>query len=253
MENLPPDILELLDALIGQIKTTLQSNLIGIYLHGSLAMGCFNPRTSDIDFLVVLRTKPNVIAKQRIIDSILALSEKAPANGFEFSVILLRHLKHFIYPTPFELHYSNHWKERYQARTVDFEQEMTDPDLAAHFVITRARGICLYGQPIERVFPKIPDEDYLQSILGDAEAIFQNVTLHPVYSVLNLCRILAYKSEGLITSKTEAGEWALRRLDKQYFPLVAQALNEYESISSSHDAWSEGELKAFATYIRNLL
>ena len=27
--------------------------MVGVYLHGSLAMGCFNPDRSDIDLLVV--------------------------------------------------------------------------------------------------------------------------------------------------------------------------------------------------------
>ena len=33
----------------------LGDNLTGIYLHGSLAMGCFNPDRSDIDLLVITR------------------------------------------------------------------------------------------------------------------------------------------------------------------------------------------------------
>ena len=28
-------------------------DLTGVYLHGSLAMGCFNPQKSDIDLMVV--------------------------------------------------------------------------------------------------------------------------------------------------------------------------------------------------------
>ncbi len=38
---------------IAFVKTRAE-NLIGIYLHGSLPMGCFNAEQSDIDLLVVI-------------------------------------------------------------------------------------------------------------------------------------------------------------------------------------------------------
>jgi len=41
-------LLEALDALLGR-------NLAAVYLHGSLAMGCFNPQRSDLDLLVLDR------------------------------------------------------------------------------------------------------------------------------------------------------------------------------------------------------
>ena len=253
MQNIPPDILKLLDALTEQFKVTLQSNLTGVYLHGSLAMGCFNLLSSDIDFLVVVRTSLSVATKQRIIDFVLPLAEQAPAKSLEFSVVLLTYLEHFIYPTPFELHFSNMWKDQYKVGAVDFEQHNTDPDLAAHFVITRERGICLYGEPIKQIFPRVPDEYYSQSIMGDAEDILQDVTENPVYSVLNLCRVLAYQTEGLIASKVEGGEWALKHLDKQYGSLVVQALNDYQSKSPRQQPWSETQLEAFAAYMGKLM
>ncbi|MDF2804920.1 MAG: hypothetical protein K0S61_4825, partial [Anaerocolumna sp.] len=38
---------EILDAFVESYCNILKNNLIGIYLHGSLAMGCFNPESSD--------------------------------------------------------------------------------------------------------------------------------------------------------------------------------------------------------------
>ena len=39
---------------VNRSKEILGSNLVGIYLHGSAAMGCFNAEKSDIDLLVVI-------------------------------------------------------------------------------------------------------------------------------------------------------------------------------------------------------
>ena len=46
----------ILDELLSGVKTVLGSRLVGLYIHGSLASGEFNPQTSDIDFLVVTRS-----------------------------------------------------------------------------------------------------------------------------------------------------------------------------------------------------
>jgi len=37
----------LIHEFIEQSKNILRDNLVGIYLHGSAAMGCFNPEKSD--------------------------------------------------------------------------------------------------------------------------------------------------------------------------------------------------------------
>ena len=47
-----PEIL--LDRITAEIVKVLGTKLVGIYLHGSLAMGCFNFKSSDIDFLVII-------------------------------------------------------------------------------------------------------------------------------------------------------------------------------------------------------
>ena len=46
-----------LDQAVDLFKEELGDNLVGIYLHGSLAMGRFNPDTSDIDLSLVVADK----------------------------------------------------------------------------------------------------------------------------------------------------------------------------------------------------
>jgi predicted nucleotidyltransferase len=42
---------------VSKLSEMLGSNLVGVYLHGSLAMGCFNPHASDIDVLVITQRR----------------------------------------------------------------------------------------------------------------------------------------------------------------------------------------------------
>ena len=48
------EIDNLINSFVDKSKDILKNNLVGIYLHGSLAMGCFNPHRSDIDLIIVV-------------------------------------------------------------------------------------------------------------------------------------------------------------------------------------------------------
>ncbi len=206
----------MLGSITDGFKQALAGNLAGVYLHGSAAMGCFNPAKSDIDLLIVVHEQLSTEKKKEIIRFILLLADQTPQKGLELSVVTKDALQHFHYPTPYELHFSNTWKTAYSLDRVDYDKQRYDPDLATHFAVTRKRGICLYGEPIQSIFPAIPEECYLRSILGDAEDIFERITDDPVYGVLNLCRILAFLKEKAIFSKLEGGNWAIQHIAPAY-------------------------------------
>ena len=51
-----------------ELQRLLGDNLLGIYLHGSLALGGFQPGRSDIDVIVVTAHMMDLEAKRRCID-----------------------------------------------------------------------------------------------------------------------------------------------------------------------------------------
>ena len=111
MVNLKDDnVKNILETIKNEYKTILEENLIGLYLHGSLAMGCFHPKVSDIDFLVVVENPLIKKIKNQLIRTLIKLNEVKPAKGFEMSALLLKDTQNFTYPTPFILHYSDSHK-----------------------------------------------------------------------------------------------------------------------------------------------
>ena len=153
----------------------------------------------------------------------------APPKGIEMSVVLENVCRPFVYPTPYELHFSAAHLARYKKDPDDYIRRMNgvDKDLAAHFTIIRKRGKCLYGAPIEAVFAEVPGRDYMDSIWEDVADAPQKIAEDTMYLTLNLARVLAYREEGLVLSKKEGGEWALGRLPAEYRPLIGDALREY--------------------------
>lgn len=228
---------DLLAEISEQYNQILAKNLVGIYVHGSIAFGCFNWQKSDIDFLVVVKTPLSQDVKLQLFYVLENLRNQAPPKGFEMSVVLHDYCKNFVHPTPYEAHYSRglHMKgdshnEDLAASTLEYSSEYkTDADLAAHFTIITNIGIVLRGEPIENVFEVVPKKDYLDSIRNDIINAKEDVVRDPVYIILNLCRVYAYIKDELILSKEQGGRWGLANLPKQYHSLIESMVNNYVS------------------------
>ena len=223
--------MDLINEFVNRSKDILKENLVGIYLHGSSVMGCFNPEKSDIDLIVVVDDKMSDITKKAYMDMVVKLNSYAPAKGIEMSIVRKEVCDPFVYPTPFELHFSAMHLKWYKDNPEDYILKMngTDKDLAAHFTIIGKRGKCLLGLPIEDVFAVVPKADYMDSIWNDIVEAPEEITENTMYLTLNLARVLAFAKDGLVLSKKEGGDWGLKNVPEEYHSLIEDALSEYGS------------------------
>lgn len=212
-------------------KEVLKTNLVGIYLHGSAVLGCFNPHKSDLDLIVVVESDISDEIKLEFMNKIVEFNRKAPAKGIELSIVKRKFCKPFVYPTPFELHFSNMHLNWFKDSPKDYVEKMNgiDYDLAAHFTMIKKCGIVLYGEGIDEVFAEVGKEFYIDSICRDIEEAKEDILNNPVYIILNLCRVLAYLKEDLILSKKSGGEWGRKVLPQKYCSIIQEALQSYES------------------------
>ena len=231
LRALPENIQKILQEFTEEAISTFPGNLVGVYLHGSAAMGCFNEKTSDLDLIVVVKEEPEDREKRAFLEAVLLLSSRGPKKGIEMSVVRSESCRSFVFPTPFSLHFSEAHRGWFEENPADYIEKMkgTDPDLAAHFMILRLFGLCLYGAPVPEVF-ELPDSGkYLESIEEDIGGADEEIRKDPVYFTLNLLRVLAYKEENLVLSKRQAGEWAEERaLFPEYREWIRHALQAYE-------------------------
>ena len=225
------DARSLMQTIKDQYVTLLTANLVGIYLHGSLAEGCFQWDRSDIDFLVVVREALTVEKKIGLVETLYALTPEAPPEGFEMSVILEEHCRNIPYPVPYELYYSQRYKRDYERNARGFCERMHGeaPDLTARLLSLNAHGEVIHGPSIPRVFDQVKREDALCAIRFDISGAADHLHENPVAYVLNLCRAVAYLRQGLVLSKREGGEWALKHMDSAHQRVIQAALNAYET------------------------
>lgn len=219
-------------------QAILGEKLVGFYVHGSVAFGCFSWATGDLDFIAVVNAPLTQPEKEALIRLLLTLTPDAPPKGFEMSVVLRQHCAPFAHPTPFELHFSNAHRARAEADLPAFCRGMhgTDPDLAAHFTVLRHVGLTLFGPPVREVFGEVPRACYVDSILADVRSAAEEIAQSPVYCTLNLCRVLAYLQEGRVLSKEQGGRWGLENLAEDFRPLLLCILDAYQTGAAIPDA-----------------
>jgi predicted nucleotidyltransferase len=227
-----------LERLTSALQATVGEALVGLYVHGSLALGCFNETTSDIDVLGVTERALTEDEKLALVEVFLEIS--LDPYSVEADVVSVVQLQDWRHPSPFELHYSEWRRDRWtadpRATLASFPAE--NADLAAHVTVVRERGIALVGPSAESVFPKVPDADFRDSLLRDLE--WSRTADPAVYGILSPCRIWATLGTGELHSKASGARWALSRLPEELRPMVEGALASYNGAGEAIEVDEDG-------------
>ena len=87
MQSVHPEVQSYLDQVVSTLTIHVGAELIGVYLHGSLAMGAFHPGRSDIDILAVC-AEPLHRERRIFLSEALAVIPTPPSGGdLEFSLV----------------------------------------------------------------------------------------------------------------------------------------------------------------------
>jgi predicted nucleotidyltransferase len=222
-----PELNALLDELVAGVRGVLGDNLCGAYLHGSFALGEGDVH-SDVDFLIVTRDEPDdreVAGLQQLHARLYAL-ETPWAQHLEGSYVPRARLRRF-QPV----------RSRFLFLDNGADRLVPDEhcDTAVVRWLLREHGIVLAGpEPRELVDPVTPDglrreartriREYAEWAAEPTPQTGGMSRWKQPYLVLTFCRLLHTLAEGLVTSKREAAEWALARLDPEWSGLIRAAL-----------------------------
>lgn len=243
------EVKNFVDNLLVETKEILKGSFVGFYIHGSLAMGGFNPRRSDIDILVVASKELTVETNMQLARMILHVSN----NPFpiEISIITEQSLHEWKHPCPYEFHYSEDWRGQFEDAFASGNAitglKGEDRDLAAHIMITNHHGIAVEGPAIAETFPNVPQPHYIDSILYDFNDCLRDIEDNPVYCVLNPVRVYWYLKEGVISSKYEAGSWGSKAFPKEISSTIQKAHNNYRGEKDENE-FEQNELYAIRDY-----
>lgn len=181
-------------------------DLAGSYLHGSAALGGWQPGRSDVDLLLVAARDLAAARLGAVTKALFGATADCPGHALECSVVTAGQARRTEPPWPFLLHVA---ASPGRARVVVGEGGPGDPDLLMHYAVCRAAGWTLHGPPPAQVFGRVPRPQILAYL---AEELTWGLGHAPErYSVLNGSRALLYAHDGVICSKLDGGTLALDR------------------------------------------
>jgi len=211
------------------VREALRKNLLGFYLRGSLALGDFNPETSDVDVLVV--TKRPVSKAQ--FAALNTLHKRVPAGENQYGV-----------------HYEVSYVDRASIKrfepgerrhpTVGSDWAFGRHEHRDNFVIerwmVRERGVALIGPGPKTLIDRIsPDElrdaarNELQSRVddwarewsdGENPAPWLGKRYYQAFEIETVCRALYTVETGELPTKPQAVAWALVTMPEPWHSLV---------------------------------
>lgn len=225
-------VLTLFDAVLGP-------EVVGVYLHGSAALGRLRPR-SDLDILVVTDRPTTHGEKIRVADHLMTVSDREDdprfARCLELTIVVQSDVRPWRYPPPIDFLYGEWLRARFERGKVEPESP-TNPDLAIVLSSVLLANHPLIGPPPAAILDAVPQVDLrramtdeLPSLLGDLDTDTRNV-------VLTLARIWTTLATGQIRGKDEAADWALARLPAEQRAVLARARAVYLGVED--ERWDD--------------
>lgn len=219
------DVNEILGVLLQEIRGVLTDQLVGMYLHGSLAIGDFNPDTSDIDFLVVTGNKisEQCMASLMAMHSRIASIDSTWSSELEGSYIPRDAVRRY---NPADCHHPR--LER--GETLRIESHDSDWVIQRHIIYHH--GVVIAGPPPKDLIDPVLPDDVRQAVLDLlwwwelqlADTSLIQVSGYRTYAILTMCRILYTLEHGTIVTKPTAAHWAEDTLGERWSDLIGKAL-----------------------------
>ena len=220
-----PELNDVLRELVAGVREILADNFCGAYLQGSFAVGDADEH-SDVDFIVVTRdelTEAQVGALQAMHKRLYVL-ESSWAQHLEGSYTPKNELRHVDESRPPWWYLDNGASELVKDNHCN---------TAVVRWSLREKGVVLAGPDPKTLIGPVSADELRSDVLVALREWADWLGTSPSYSrraqgltVLSICRILHTFESGLVTTKREAGEWALGALSPEWGSLVQEALDD---------------------------
>lgn len=233
------DVRQYLVHIAGTLGELLGEDLVGLYVHGSLASGAFRRNRSNLDLIaVVRRTLPDGL-RADVARVLATLSESRPMReDIDVDVLSEQNVRHFEHPMPCEVRYGRGTRASLPARLVD----------------VREHGVILVGPSPSALFSPVPWYAYVNALESELLRAARATRAHPERVILAACRVL-YGVKNLqmhAANKDEAATWAMGRVPDDYRSAINDALQIYRGTKSTEDAvFEQTQVENLCRYVQD--
>jgi Domain of unknown function (DUF4111)/Nucleotidyltransferase domain len=213
--------------LLAGVQAILEGRLLGMYLYGSLALGAFDPDSSDVDFLAV--TDGDLLA------DVLAALVALHARIFAHDLLWAKELEGSYVPRAALRRF-----ERAGALHPHIDRGEAELSVRQHEVdsvfqryVLREHGVTLLGPPPAVWMDPITADDLRRATCELVRIWWAPMADTPerlyfpgyqAYAVLTMCRMLYTLACGEVVSKPAAARWAIATQDARWVLLIERAL-----------------------------
>jgi Domain of unknown function (DUF4111)/Nucleotidyltransferase domain len=220
-----PDLNAVLQELLSGTRSILGAHFVGMYLDGSLAIGDFDPDTSDIDFVVVTEADVSSDTFEILKTMHQRIADRPSKWGRELegSYISRRALRHDRRPA------AHPYVDRGSVLA------MVQPETGywtIHRHVLHDHGVALAGPLPRTLIDPVASDDLREAVRGILREwwtpmltegpLLQN-GFYRGYAVLTMCRMLYTLRHGTIVTKPVAARWVQDSFTR-WTPLIERAL-----------------------------
>ena len=233
------DVNEFLAMLLVQVQATLGAHFVGMYISGSLVLGYFDPKTSDLDLVVVTdkALSGERIAVLQAMHVEVAAGDSPWAKQIEVVYITSTALRNPLLHAPDSTHYP-----QFEQEGGFFVNRLEDGWLSQCWIV-REHGVTLAGPDPHTLIDPVDPNPMRRAVAQIARMWQGDATNDPTwlewlgvrenqaFVTLTLCRLLYTLETGAVASKPAAARWAQGALSPRWKGLIARALAEKRSLA----------------------
>lgn len=206
---------------VSQIKAILELKLVGVYLFGSLSLGDFNSKVSDIDLFVITSSEidDKVFNQLKVMHHDFEKNHRNCKNKLEVYYVTLEDLKK-LRNEDINIPYYRGSLQKIKAD----RKSLIDLYLLYH------HGINFYGPNIKDIMESISYNEYitglqksLENWIIDMRNMSKSSFSYCSYTILTMCRSYYFYKVGKATSKIKAAKWAAPNLP-EWSALIEKSL-----------------------------
>jgi streptomycin 3"-adenylyltransferase len=216
-------------AVVTVIREALPDCVLGIYLHGSSALGSLRP-TSDLDLFVVTSHRTTDAERRELIERLLPISGPGDSTGRSRSVnveiVAQDDVRPWRYPARLDFQFGDWYRPEFSKG--DFAPwDPASPDLAIILEMVLQADRPLFGPKPSALFGPIPWVDVRHAMLESIPDLLSYLDGDERNVVLTFARIWATMATYRFMSKDGAADWAIPRLPEEHRAVLVHARSLY--------------------------
>jgi predicted nucleotidyltransferase len=220
------DVNQILHILHADVKDILKDQFVGMYLYGSLSSGDFDPKTSDIDFLVVTEGVPS----DEIVSELEAMHDRIWAGGLKWAA----KLEGSYVPRDLIRAHDPNGPACPTVNEARFFLDQRGSDWIIQRHVIREEGVVIEGPNPKSLIDPVGADDIRGAVFGVLHEWWFPMLKEPswlrdheagdrAFAVITMCRVLHALEHGTIVSKPRAMAWAREKLEEPWPALIERA------------------------------